>query len=280
MLFQVVLPIFICTRVARSGRALQNLRGGDYGHCPLDNAVCVVVRMRPPQASGARRHHRGDALADTEGKCDRCVMLTGSDDMWPFDVIFPYDPVENTVPGNDEVVETVVAPSVAQAFACEDKEKQCQSTAMFAYGATGSGKSYTMGFETNGNGIMQAAVTQVFDKLAELGSRGHVLGKHSVWMSFYEVYGTNSRSTGVFDMLKDRAALGGGGQNFILGLLTYKKVDSFNHFSTVLADALQLRSVGATGMNELTCPILRLTRARRRKGPALWPPPLPRSPSP
>merc|ERR1719271_1475619 len=138
----------------------------------------------------------------------------------PFDVILPYDQVTETAPSNDDVAENLVAPMMERALACKNDGQTCQGSAFFAYGATGSGKTYTMGFDSElidhkggqspgfevHPGLLQIGMKQIYEELARLRAGNSVkhrsLGKMRVWMSFMELYGTSPQiGSMVFDLL-------------------------------------------------------------------------------
>lgn len=98
---------------------------------------------------------------------------------------FGFDHVFGPSMSNNEVYETIALPMV-------DKLFEGFNCTIFAYGMTGSGKTYTMSGSDSGPGIIPMCVNTVFDRINE----GLPNKKFNVKVSYLEIY--NER---IFDLL-------------------------------------------------------------------------------
>jgi len=266
--------------LARSGLDGAEVEPGDimeadlgdlYGSCPTDNAVCVAIRMRNPKASedcevncDTVATSGGNVVAGKDPKfpsgCANCVAVDTrvggkpATKHWAFDVIYPYDGVTEKAVANGDVFSTMVAPTVEQAFGCAQQGGACKSSAFFAYGASGSGKTFTMGFEPAAkDGVLQLAIDQMFNTLTQLKESASSLGNQGVYMAFYEIYGNNAAGSRVFDLLaKSRTNGEKGSQSQVLTGLKFVKVDSPAAALKTFKKGNHLRRVAGTGMNAVS----------------------------
>jgi len=113
----------------------------------------------------------------------------------------------------------------------------------FAYGCTGSGKTFTMLGNEEVQGIYILAANEIFTILYN-GTHGEGLG---LWISFYEIYCGQ-----LFDLLNGRARLfareDGNHQVCIAGL-TEQRVHNVEELMEVIEYGGGVRSTGATGVN-------------------------------
>eukprot|EP00911_Craspedida_sp_UC1_P002509 UC1_evm1s1864 len=115
---------------------------------------------------------------------------------------------------------------------------------IFAYGQTGSGKTYTL-FGTDGDaGIVPRALADIFETLARVGDREHI-----VRLSVVEVY-----NEVLIDLLsKQERALAmretAGGALYVAGL-TEQRINTFLDALALLHEAMSARRIGATSANE------------------------------
>eukprot|EP00440_Ansanella_granifera_P000641 gb/GFBE01000694.1/.p1 GENE.gb/GFBE01000694.1/~~gb/GFBE01000694.1/.p1 ORF type:complete len:838 (+),score=246.68 gb/GFBE01000694.1/:1-2514(+) len=243
-----------------------------YGGCPTNNAVCVVIRMRNPRPSDdcsdkcdevatrlTTSLQPGQDPSMPKG-CGRCVAVDTTSanrevtKHWAYDVIFPYDEVTDKSVSNEDVYTTVVEPSVDQAFGCQKPGGSCKSAAFFAYGASGSGKSFTMGFEPGKkDGIMQLGTERMFDSLKTLKAQNHPMGNQKVFMTFYEIYGGDKAGPKVFDLLATKRGAGlKGTRREIVPQLNFAQIDSLESMMAQFAKANKNRQTSGTGMNEVS----------------------------
>ncbi|PFX31815.1 kinesin-like protein KIF24 isoform X2 [Stylophora pistillata] len=113
----------------------------------------------------------------------------------------------------------------------------------FAYGCTGSGKTYTMLGNNEIQGIYVLAASEIFSILHN-GTYGSGMG---LWISFYEIYCGQ-----LFDLLNERSRLfareDGNHQVCITGL-TQQRVHNVEELMEVIEYGGSVRSTGATGVN-------------------------------
>lgn len=243
--------------------------GALYGKCPENNAVCVVIRMRNPKASADCSQSCEDIAsrvttqlkpgvdANFPEGCGRCMAVdtqVGARDVtkhWAFDVIFPYDELSQEAISNSDVFHTVVEPTVDEAFGRKRKGDEigaCKSAALFAYGASGSGKSFTMGFEPGKtDGLLQLGVDRMFENLKMLKAKGHTLGNQQVYMAYYEIYRGQ-----VYDLFAKKRHGAKGSYNEVMTGMIFEEVDSLDTMMEVFARGNANRAVGSTGMNAVS----------------------------
>jgi len=190
--------------------------------------------------------------------CGRCVEMDerSGQQHWAYDVVFPYDDTTEETAPNADVYNGLVKPMLSKAFGCEKPGGACQSAAFFAYGASGSGKSFTMGFEKDKkDGMLQLGSQQMFESLERLQGLGHPLGNQKVYMAFYELYGAESAGSRVFDLLgkgKTKGLGTRGSQTEVLLKLSFKHVGSLEKMIEVFNNGNRKRAVGGTGMNAVS----------------------------
>mmetsp|Transcript_97136 Transcript_97136/g.172996 ORF Transcript_97136/g.172996 Transcript_97136/m.172996 type:complete len:867 (-) Transcript_97136:14-2614(-) len=274
----MLVRVFLATRIAlvdpAPGAELEDVDMSSlYGTCPKQNAVCVAIRMRNPKASDdCKVNCDADSVAtrgvnlqpgvDTAFKdgCANCVAVdtqVGGKDAtrhWAFDVIFPYDKITSKPISNGDVFTTVVSPTIEQAFGCAEPAGSCKSSAFFAYGASGSGKTYTMGFEPkNKDGMLQLSVKQIFNTLDRLKEQSSSLAGQSVYMAFFEIYGNDAGGSRVFDLFQKKRTSGEkGSQSQVMTGLVFKKVQSPEAAIQAFEKGNDLRRTAGTGMNAVS----------------------------
>ena len=144
-----------------------------------------------------------------------------------------------------------------EALACSVPDKKCQSSAFFAYGATGSGKSFTMGFEKDAaeEGVLQLGMEKIYEKLAALQAEGNPMGNYRVWMSFVELYGRGKDGSEAFDLMAPKRSEKGISKvsyNVLQTKLVYREVKSREEMKQACGEGISKRSTGATGMNDMS----------------------------
>ncbi|ERN07847.1 hypothetical protein AMTR_s00012p00201480 [Amborella trichopoda] len=114
---------------------------------------------------------------------------------------------------------------------------------VFAYGATGSGKTYTMQGANNQPGLMFLAMSEILSICERTGS--------SVKLSYYEVYLERC-----YDLLepkmKEIMVLEDHNGQVQLKDLSQVPVNSMEEFSEIFANGVQRRKVGHTGLNDVS----------------------------
>ncbi|KAJ4842674.1 hypothetical protein Tsubulata_014893 [Turnera subulata] len=118
----------------------------------------------------------------------------------------------------------------------------CNAT-VFAYGATGSGKTYTMQGTGDFPGLMPLAMSSILSECRSSGSAAEI--------SYYEVYIEKC-----FDLLEEEAKEvvildDKDGQMHLKGL-SRVRVDSMSEFEEVLSRGIQRRKTAHTGLNDVS----------------------------
>lgn len=202
---------------------------------PVGPAVRVCVRKRPLS-------HKDIAAGE------RDIITTGSDDtLFVHEVktrldlskyvdshSFTFDNVFTEKHGNEDVYRATAQPLVDTLFA--GGRATC-----FAYGQTGTGKTYTMEGEPGNPGLYILAVNDVFRRADEDPSL-------TVWISFFEIYGTR-----LHDLLNNRAKVecreDTQSEMRIVGI-TEKICSKPEHVLSLVRMAAAARSTGVTGAND------------------------------
>jgi len=149
---------------------------------------------------------------------------------------FVFDEAFDEGCSNKEIYERTAQPLIKTVFS------RGKATC-FAYGCTGSGKTFTMLGNEEVQGIYILAASEIFTLLHN-GTYGDGLG---LWISFYEIYCGQ-----LFDLLNGRARLfareDGNHQVCIAGL-TERHVHNVEELMEVIEFGGGVRSTGATGVN-------------------------------
>ncbi|KAL3232194.1 Kinesin-like protein KIP2 [Nakaseomyces bracarensis] len=94
---------------------------------------------------------------------------------------FNYDHVFSVNSSNAEVYEATSVPLI-------DKLIDGYNATIFAYGMTGSGKTFTMSGTEDEQGIIPLSISYLFNRLAEEGERNQNVEKYEVALSYLEIY--------------------------------------------------------------------------------------------
>ncbi|KAL3531816.1 hypothetical protein ACH5RR_005337 [Cinchona calisaya] len=204
--------------------------------------VRVIIRVRPflPQEISGKN---GDnpfscvSVLDSEPKyCDEVTVHlkdqeTSRNECFKLDAFFGQE--DNNV---SKIFEEEVKPLIPGIF------KGCNAT-VFAYGATGSGKTYTMQGSEELPGLMRLAMATILSICKSTES--------SVKISFYEVYMDRC-----YDLLelkeKEIAVLDDKDGRIHLRGLAQVEVNSISEFHEVFSCAIQRRKVACTGLNDVS----------------------------
>lgn len=185
---------------------------------------------------------------------------------------FKFDHVFNEEASNQEIYEYTARPLVRDVF--------CGiSAAIFAYGQTGAGKSYTMMEKQTGIYVLAAydilqylADYNAGRSFAQIGGRGGARparppGRLVPFVSFFEIYGGK-----LFDLLNNRKRLlaqEDGKGNIVISGLQERPITSVDNMLHIVDFGLSSRSVGATGANadsSRSHAILQLTLRNSKNG--------------
>ncbi|XP_063380648.1 kinesin-like protein KIF19 isoform X1 [Cydia fagiglandana] len=198
-----------------------------------EEKLMVAVRVRPLRPDEGPRivHVVSDKMLVLEEESDsrRDVLRQRRVN----DKHYVYDRVFNEDSTQEEVYEAVCAPLVGGAL-------QGFAGAVFAYGATGAGKTHTM------TGLMSRALAHLFTSIAESDQPS----AYEVKMSYIEIYNENIR-----DLLNPGAGPlelrdeGGSGAPVVAGL-SEVRATSAGHVAELLARGDRARTAEATHAND------------------------------
>ncbi|KAI4356474.1 hypothetical protein L6164_000496 [Bauhinia variegata] len=203
--------------------------------------VRVIVRVRPflPHEISARNHDPVPCVSvldqDFESPEEIAVYLkdpeTSRNECYQLDSFFGQE--DNNV---GEIFFREVSPFIPGIF------NGCNAT-VFAYGATGSGKTYTMQGTEEQPGLMPLAVSMVLSICQNTGSTAHI--------SYYEVYMDRC-----YDLLKVKAKEisildDKDGQIHLRGL-SQVPITTMSEFQEVFSSGVQRRKVAHTGLNDVS----------------------------
>ncbi|XP_063618502.1 kinesin-like protein KIF19 [Cydia splendana] len=198
-----------------------------------EEKLMVAVRVRPLRPDEGPRivHVVSDKMLVLEEESDsrRDVLRQRrvNDKHYVYDRVFSEDSTQ------EEVYEAVCAPLVGGAL-------QGFAGAVFAYGATGAGKTHTM------TGLMSRALAHLFTSIAESDQPS----AYEVKMSYIEIYNENIR-----DLLNPGAGPlelrdeGGSGAPVVAGL-SEVRATSAGHVAELLARGDRARTAEATHAND------------------------------
>ncbi|GAB2263940.1 hypothetical protein Droror1_Dr00026074 [Drosera rotundifolia] len=211
-------------------------------HLGSVSRVRVVVRVRPFLARQIASEKGGQPVScvsvlDSEAKAGNEVVVcmrdqeTRRSDCYMLDGFF--GPEETNIP---EIFAKEVMPLIHGIF------RGCNGT-VFAYGATGSGKTYTMQGTDENPGLMPLAMCTILSMCETTVFTAKV--------SYYEVYmdkchdllELKPNEIAVFDDEEGRVHLKG---------LSEVPVSSMHEFHEVLSRGIQLRRVAHTGLNDVS----------------------------
>ncbi|KAH6826426.1 hypothetical protein C2S53_013520 [Perilla frutescens var. hirtella] len=211
-------------------------------HHPISIAkVRVIVRLRP-FLSHEISSRNGNPIScvslqesDTSSSDEVTVLLkdqvTSRNECYKLDAFFGQD--DNNV---SQIFDREVRPLIPSLF-------QGYNATVFAYGATGSGKTYTMQGSDGLPGIMHLAILSILSMCKCTGS--------STAVSYYEIYLDKC-----FDLLdpKEKEILildDKAGQMHLKGL-TQIEVNSIDKFREIYNSALQRRKIACTSLNDVS----------------------------
>ncbi|KAL8483907.1 hypothetical protein ACS0TY_026553 [Phlomoides rotata] len=202
--------------------------------------VRVIVRLRP---------FLSQEISSKNGNPIPCATLQGSDsssdevtlhlkdpdtsrnESYKLDAFFGQDDYNVS-----QIFETEIRPLIPGLF-------QGENSTVFAYGATGSGKTYTMQGSDVLPGIMHLAISTILSMCKYTGSK--------VAISYYEIYLEKC-----YDLLnpeeKEIMVLNDKDGQMHLKGLAQVGVNSMDEFREIFASAIQRRKVAHTGLNDVS----------------------------
>lgn len=206
-----------------------------------EEMVLIAVRVRPELVgkSSEAQDHGSVFLRSKEIRSQGIISLRSDKKM----LNYGFDRVYEQGISNETLFNTFTYP-------CVEKLLNGVDVALFAYGGTGSGKSYTMGFERGGTvGQAQLVCRYLFDRLKAAQSTLHV------YLNFVEIYG-NSPSPGsdnanITDLLGPTIRTVKGHEPMtIISQLTHLRFTNAEDCISALHSANARRQIGEQGFNE------------------------------
>ncbi|KAL6574720.1 hypothetical protein OROMI_012005 [Orobanche minor] len=202
--------------------------------------VRVVLKLRPflPQEISSRKGNPNSCVSiqESERSVDEITVLlkdeeTSRKECYKLDAVFSQE--DDNV---SRIFEKEVRPLIPGIF-------QGYNSTVFAYGATGSGKTYTMQGTEQLPGLMPLSISNILSMCKFTGS--------TVTVSYYEIYLDKC-----YDLLdpKEKEILAWDdkdGQIHLKGL-TQTEVNSLAKFYEIFSSALQRRKVAHTGLNDVS----------------------------
>ncbi|GFQ07339.1 kinesin-like protein kif22 [Phtheirospermum japonicum] len=202
--------------------------------------VRVVLKLRPflPLEISSRNGNPNSCVSiqDSESSVDEITVLlkdhdTSRNECYKLDAVFGQE-ADNV----SQIFEKELRPLIPGLF-------QGHNATVFAYGATGSGKTYTMQGTDHIPGLMPLSISNILSMCEFTGS--------AITISYYEIYldkcydliDPNEKEILVWN---DKA-----GQIHLKGLAQIE-VSSLAEFYEIFSSALQRRKVAQTGLNDLS----------------------------
>ncbi|KAL7095616.1 hypothetical protein ACP275_10G035400 [Erythranthe tilingii] len=214
---------------------------GKNHHPPSSiSKVRVIVRVRPflPRELSSRNGNliSSVSLRESDSSSDEVTLLlkdheTSRNECYKLDAFFGQE--DNNV---CQIFESEVRPLIPGIF-------QGFNATIFAYGATGSGKTYTMQGSDKLPGLMPLAMSNILSMCKCTGSK--------IVISYYEIYLDKC-----YDLLdpKEKEILiweDKDGQIHLKGL-AQTDVSSIDRFNEIFSSAIQRRKVAHTGLNDVS----------------------------
>lgn len=208
----------------------------------MDSKIKVVVRKRPLTR---REVERGDTDILETLDDNRVILLEPKVrvDLTRYveEHSFTFDDAFSASDSNADVYTQCIRPLVDVAV-----DRHCHATC-FAYGCTGSGKTYTMmgDWRDDGSGVKglyALAATDLFAKIARGGQQST-----GVAVSFYEIYMGK-----LYDLLNERSlvhARENGKQKVVIAGLTEQRVATAAELLQTVGQGLLVRRSGSTSAN-------------------------------
>ncbi|KAL3642500.1 hypothetical protein CASFOL_013315 [Castilleja foliolosa] len=211
-------------------------------HQPITpiSKVRVVLKLRPflPLEISSRNGNPNSCVTiqDSESSVDEITVLlkdhdTSRNECYKLDAVFGQ--ADDNV---SQIFEKELRPLIPGLF-------EGYNATVFAYGATGSGKTYTMQGTDHLPGLMPLSISNILSMCEFTGS--------SITISYYEIY--MDKCYDLIDpdekeilVLNDKA-----GQIHLKGLAQIE-VSSMAEFYEIFSSALQRRKVAQTGLNDLS----------------------------
>ncbi|KAB0793661.1 hypothetical protein PPYR_13281 [Photinus pyralis] len=201
-----------------------------------EERLMVAVRIRPlksdePQRTLYAASKKSVVIEDDTDKNDVLRHKRGADKQYSFDVVFS----ENT--SQEEVYEVTTSSLVKDVL-------NGYNATVFAYGATGAGKTHTMVGDPSAPGIMVRALNDLFNAVKDKQDQ------YSVTMSYLELYNEQIRdllnpASGYLELREDSR-----GRNIQVAGLSEISTTSTNEVMLLLQKGNKARTVEPTAVNK------------------------------
>ncbi|XP_052829127.1 kinesin-like protein KIF22 isoform X1 [Octopus bimaculoides] len=194
----------------------------------LQNRVEVAVRVRP-------QFIEADACCVTCKK-DSLEMVNHRD--YTQNIKYKFTTVFDADSTQDDVYKTFVAPKL-------DKVFNGKNMSVLAYGATGTGKTYTMIGTSDKPGIVPQALRDLFQTIETATNGMHT---YRMKLSFLEIYNEK-----VIDLLivskSDLQIWEDTNKNIIVHRLSVKEIASYEEFESIFLPAMSQRTTVSSNLN-------------------------------
>ncbi|XP_017784963.1 PREDICTED: kinesin-like protein KIF19 isoform X2 [Nicrophorus vespilloides] len=202
----------------------------------VQERLMVAVRIRPLKTDENQRvlfttNNKNVIIGDYADKNDVLRQKRGSDKQYSFDVVFGEDSTQ------EEVYEKTTGSLVKDIL-------NGYNATVFAYGATGAGKTHTMVGDPSQPGIMIRALNDLFNAVKDKQDQ------YSVTMSYLEIYNEQIRDllnpgSGYLELREDAR-----GRSIQVAGLTEISTNSTNDVMVLLQKGNKARTVEPTAMNK------------------------------
>ncbi|KAI4456343.1 kinesin-related [Holotrichia oblita] len=201
-----------------------------------DERLMVAVRIRPLKSDEPQRclyaiNKKDVFLEDDSDRNNALRQKRGSDKQYSFDVVFSEDSTQEDV---YDVTTSSLVKDVLNGY----------NATVFAYGATGAGKTHTMVGDPSQPGIMVRALNDLFNAVKDKED------EYSVTMSYLELYNEQIRdllnpASGYLELREDSR-----GRNIQVAGLSEISTTSTNEVMLLLQKGNKARTVEPTAMNK------------------------------
>ncbi|KAK4874894.1 hypothetical protein RN001_014254 [Aquatica leii] len=201
-----------------------------------EERLMVAVRIRPLKADEPQRvlyasSKKSVVIEDDTDKNDVLRHKRGADKQYSFDLVFAENSTQEEV---YEITTSALVKDVLSGY----------NATVFAYGATGAGKTYTMVGDPTAPGIMVRALNDLFKAVKDKEDQ------YSVTMSYLELYNEQIRdllnpSSGYLELREDSR-----GRNIQVAGLSEISTTSTNEVMLLLQKGNKARTVEPTAINK------------------------------
>ncbi|KAF6171889.1 hypothetical protein GIB67_011786 [Kingdonia uniflora] len=198
--------------------------------------VKVVVRVRPFLPEGPRNLTPCVSVLSPEYPLTNEVVVHLKDQETSRNKCYKLDSFFNQDDSVSEIFEDEVCPLISRMF-------RGYNATVFAYGATGSGKTHTMQGTNELPGLMALAMSVIFSMCQSSGSSTEISYYEMYMDKCYDLLDCKEKEISVFDDKDGKVQLKG---------LSRVPVSSMSEFCEVLSCGIHKRKVAHTGLNDVS----------------------------